>query len=50
MFYFLNWIFLVPSGILTLEERCDVMYMIGGAEPDGEPISTITSPRQRMFA
>ena len=38
-----------PTGILNSDERCDVAYMIGGAEPMGRSISTMSTPRKRIF-
>ena len=53
---FIHWYFSIkskfisgPSGILTLEEQRDVMYMIGGANPIGPLISTMAKPRSSSF-
>ena len=38
-----------PTGILSLEEQRDVLYVIGGADPLGPPISTKAIPRKRIY-
>ena len=36
-------------GILSLEEQRDVLYVIGGADPLGLPISIKAIPRKRIY-
>ena len=38
-----------PTGILSLEEQRDVLYVIGGADPLGLPISIKAIPRKRIY-
>lgn len=38
--------FLGPTDILNTEERFDVLFMIGGANNVGPPVSRITTPRK----
>ena len=48
-FHYLKMKCLGPTGILSLEEQRDVLYVIGGADPLGPPISIKAIPRKRIY-